>query len=77
MKIQVFAILKDYFDSEFALDTLPENISELKEVLCKLNPEAEAVLDISRFAVQDEFIESDYRLQANDTIIIIPPSSGG
>jgi len=77
MTIQVFAVLKDYFDKEFQLSGGIKNIAELKTQLTNQNPEAASVLDLCRFAVHDEFVEPNYPINSNDTICIIPPSSGG
>jgi len=77
MTIQVFAVLKDYFAKEFKLSESVKNIADLKQQLAAQNPEAANVLDLCRFAVDDEFVEPDYPLNNNDTICIIPPSSGG
>jgi molybdopterin synthase sulfur carrier subunit len=77
MTIQVFAVLKDYFDKEFRLSGDVKNISALKQQLATQNPQAANVLDLCRFAVHDEFVDNDYPINIHDTICIIPPSSGG
>lgn len=77
MTIQVFAVLKDYFQKEFQLQSNAKNIAELKQQLSLQNPEAANVLELCRFAVRDEFVNPDYPIQHHDTICIIPPSSGG
>ena len=77
MKIQVFAVLKEYFDKEFELAEDIEDIAALRDRLSVLNKEADAVLSISRFAINNEFVNPDHAIQANDTICIFPPSSGG
>jgi len=77
MKIHVYATLKDYFSSEFELQTVAHNTDELKRHLVQINDQAEQILDSCRFAVEDGFIDNDYKLKENDTVIIIPPSSGG
>ena len=77
MTIEVFAVLKDYFDKEFQLQSSAKNIAELKLQLSLQNPEAANVLELCRFAVCDEFVDPDYSINTNDTICIIPPSSGG
>jgi molybdopterin synthase sulfur carrier subunit len=77
MTIQVFAVLKDYFDKEFEISGSIKNISDLKQQLASRNPEAANVLELCRFAVHDEFVDNDYFVNTNDTICIIPPSSGG
>ena len=77
MTIEVFAVLKDYFDKEFQLQSSAKNIAELKQQLAAQNPEAANVLELCRFAVRDEFVDQNYPLTTHDTISIIPPSSGG
>lgn len=77
MTIEVFAVLKDYFDKEFQFQSSAKNIAELKQQLALQNPEAANVLELCRFAVRDEFVNSDFNINPNDTISVIPPSSGG
>ena len=77
MKIQVFAVLKDYFDREFELHDNITDAASLRERLVQQNPSAAAILSICRFAVNDEFIDNDFQFKENDTIYIIPPGSGG
>lgn len=77
MKIEVFAALKDYFDSKFEIAANASSIEAVKAILANLQPAAVDILDSCRFAVNDEFIDNDFQLQESDTISIIPPSSGG
>ncbi|WP_295648753.1 MoaD/ThiS family protein [uncultured Mucilaginibacter sp.] len=77
MKIQVFAVLKDYFDKEFELGAEVGDIASLQSELVRLNPSAKGILQLCRFAVYDEFVDNDFRIEKNDTICIFPPSSGG
>lgn len=77
MKVQVFATLKDHFETEFDVDDGLTNVSSLQAYLESLRPAAASLLDRCRYAVQDEFVNKDYQLKENDTIFIIPPSSGG
>ena len=77
MKIQVFALLKDHFEKEFEVKEQFTDIVSLKKHLAALQPTATNVLEKCRFAVHDEFINQDYQLTENDTVCIIPPSSGG
>lgn len=55
----------------------PSSIAELRSFLVQINPNSEAVLNSSRFAVADEFVGNDHKLNDNDNISIMPPSSGG
>jgi molybdopterin synthase sulfur carrier subunit len=77
MRVQVFAVLKDYFEKEFELEEQVHELQALKARLIQHNPAAASILHICRFAVRDEFIDNDFQLQENDTIYIIPPGSGG
>lgn len=77
MRIKVFATLKDYYAPEFELETAARNLDDLKHLLLRINAQAAQLLDSCKFAVGDAFIEKDHKLKDNDTVIIIPPSSGG
>jgi len=77
MTIQVFAVLKEHFDKEFELNADITDIAGLQNHLSKLNTEAGGILQISRFAVNNQFVDQDYIIKANDTICVFPPSSGG
>ena len=77
MRIHVYAALKDYFSPEFELEAVAHNTDELKQRLLDINGQAGKILDSCRFAVEEGFIENNYKLKENDTVIIIPPSSGG
>jgi sulfur-carrier protein len=77
MKIHVYAALKDYFTPEFELAGLVSNTDELRARLVEINGQAEVLLSGCRFAVEEGFIDNDFKLKEHDTVIIIPPSSGG
>lgn len=77
MKIHVYAGLKDYFQPEFFLAGEVNNTDELKARLLVINDQAGALLSSCRFAVEEGFIDNQFKLKENDTVIIVPPSSGG
>jgi molybdopterin converting factor small subunit len=77
MTIQVYAILKDYFDTSFTVDKTVNNIEALNNIMIERNPSAAAILAGCRYAVNDTFVDNLFQLQPNDNIHIIPPSSGG
>jgi molybdopterin synthase sulfur carrier subunit len=77
MKVQVFAVLKDHFDKEFEIEENISDAAELRSFLIQSRPGAEAILNNCRFAVNDEFVDLNFKLQSYDTVTIIPPSSGG
>lgn len=77
MTIQVYAALKDYFDPEFEITEPIGSVEELRHFLLTRNPGAGNIMPVCRFAVNDEFVDSQFQLHAHDAIHIIPPSSGG
>ena len=77
MRLEVFAVLKDYFASSFTLDKRVDSIHSLKQELMRMKPAATGVLTSCRFAVNNEFVQEDYKLNENDVISVLPPSSGG
>ncbi|TAH03373.1 MAG: MoaD/ThiS family protein [Sphingobacteriales bacterium] len=77
MTIQTFAALKDYFSTPYEVLENLSLISDLKTYLIQQNSDAENILNLSRFAVNDTFVDLDFEIKKNDTICIIPPSSGG
>lgn len=77
MKVTVYAVLKDYFDPSFVVEEKLSSIEELKLKLEQINPEAATVLNASRFAVKDEFVNMDFKIKEDDDISILPPASGG
>ena len=77
MKIYTYAILKDYFDKEFVVEEQFATVQELNNFLTQQNPAATAILSACRYAVKDNFVTDDFVLSKEDSIHIIPPSSGG
>jgi len=78
MKIQVFAVLKDYYSESFEINNPQiDTIQELKNELIKINDSASQIINACRFAINEEFVSGNFQLKANEHIYIIPPSSGG
>jgi sulfur-carrier protein len=78
IKIICFAGLRKYFGSETTVQvgsgsTYSKVIDELKAI----NPEASEILLSCRIAVNEEFISLDEPIKSENTIFLIPPSSGG
>ena len=77
MKIKVFAALKDYFDKDFLLEEDLKTVEDLKAHLAQQQPQSVALLNLCRFAIDDEFVALSHLIKQNDEISVIPPSSGG
>jgi molybdopterin converting factor small subunit len=72
----MYALYKDYYERKFEIPPVP-TIAQLREELLKINPSAKDVLTLARFAVNNNFIDEQFILSADDTVAVIPPSSGG
>ena len=77
LNIRVFAVLKDYLEEEFTIEVSDNTVEGLKNQLILKNPEIQNILHSCRFAVNNVFISDSSSFKQNDTIYIIPPSSGG
>jgi hypothetical protein len=77
MKIFVYAGLKDFFLPEFELTEDVANIDQLRACLLGINAQAGKLLAACRFAVEEGFIDNTYKFKAHETVIVVPPSSGG
>jgi len=77
MKIESYAIARDYFGRSFEVEETVPDIASLRELLAIKNPAAASLLKNTRFAVNDEFIDDSFQLNPADHVSIIPPSSGG
>ena len=77
MKIITYANLKDYFSKEFVVDEPVRTIDELQHYLTARNPASKDLLSACRYAVDNHFIADDYLLTQDESVHIIPPSSGG
>ena len=77
MRIQVFAVLKNFYKKEFELKAKVHTISDVRRHLGLVNPNAATVLKLCRFAIEDEFVSDQYQLTGKEHIVVIPPSSGG
>ena len=75
---KVFSILNDHFQEGFNLELeSPKSIEQVKHQLQQLKPDVAPILDCSRFASDDAFLDADHVLQNDQTLFILPPSSGG
>jgi hypothetical protein len=77
MTIHVYAGLKDYFSPEFELPDDVYDIDALRACMLAINDQAGNLLAACRFAVEDGFIDNTYKFKAHETVIVVPPSSGG
>ena len=78
IKITAFGIAKDIIGQREKELEVPEklSISALKNLLTSQYPEFEALASLS-FAVEEEYREDGFEIEAGQEVIIIPPVSGG
>ena len=79
VKVLCFAQLRDQFGaSEFTV-SLPSNATgrELLDALRGRSPRIGPLLDVSRLAVNQEYVAANVRLQDGDEVVVISPVSGG
>lgn len=78
IKIICFAGLRKYFGNEATVTVeTGASYSNVIDELKIINPEATEILSSCRIAVNEEFITLNELLKPENTIFLIPPSSGG
>ncbi|MDD2303558.1 MAG: MoaD/ThiS family protein [Prolixibacteraceae bacterium] len=78
IKIVCFAGLRKYFGSETSVFVEDgASYSGVIDALKALNPEATEVLPSCRIAVNEAFVALNEPIKNENTIFLIPPSSGG
>lgn len=76
--IHVFAVLKESFEEQFEMKIPTEtSCTSLLELLGKQQPPTKGLLAKCRIASEEAILDDDCTFNHNDTIYIIPPSSGG
>jgi molybdopterin synthase sulfur carrier subunit len=78
IKIICFAGLRKYFGNETTVE-VEDGVSYSKVIdgLKGINPEAAEVLSGCRIAVNEEFVQLGDTMKSENTLFLIPPSSGG
>ena len=79
IKIEAFAILKDLFGQELLEYQLPDGTSagKMLEILSTNFPDSEQILNVTRVAYRDEYLNQDEVLIEGESYALIPPVSGG
>ncbi|TGL55838.1 MoaD/ThiS family protein [Leptospira kemamanensis] len=80
MKVEIlfFAALKDFFPSKQEKEIEANTtVTTLKELLCKENPNATKILNVSRVSINQRISKDSDLIPNNAVLAILPPSSGG
>ena len=76
MKILCFAHLSEQIGlSSLELELGPMTVTAFVEVFKQLYPNA--MLDQVMVAVNEQFVDEEHLIEANDTVALLPPVSGG
>ncbi|MBI4343298.1 MAG: molybdopterin converting factor subunit 1 [Candidatus Omnitrophica bacterium] len=79
VNVLLFAQLRGGFGTDELTASLPNEATgaELLAWLSQRNPTLAGLLDVSRLAVNCEYVSLDHRLQDGDEVVVMPPVSGG
>lgn len=79
VRVLCFAQLKDRLGGSGFVCTLPARATgrELIHALAERHPALGPLLDVSRLAVNAEYVSTDAALHHGDEVAVIPPVSGG
>jgi len=79
VNVLLFAQLRDGFGGDQLVAALPSGATgaDLLAWLSQRNPKLAGLLEVSRLAVNCEYVSVDHRLQDGDEVVVIPPVSGG
>jgi len=79
VNVLLFAQLRDGFGGDELAASLPSGATgaELLEWLSQRNPKLAGLLQVSRLAVNCEYVPLEHVLQDADEVVVIPPVSGG
>jgi len=78
VRVNFYAILKDYFSSSIDLDIDEiRTVSAFKELIVRINKESESVVFSCRIAVNNVITGDHVNFADGDIVDLLPPSSGG
>jgi molybdopterin synthase sulfur carrier subunit len=79
VNVLLFAQLRDSFGGDQLVASLPSGATgaELLAWLSQRNPKLADLLEVSRLAVNCEYVSVGHRLQDGDEVVVMPPVSGG
>ena len=81
MKIKYFAWVKDLTNKDYEIieNDTPKDVDDLKKFLNTQYPNLNKYFskNIIRFAINQEYISTNQKLNSSDEIALFPPVSGG
>ncbi len=77
MKIRTFGVARDIMgNSVVEISEAPANVADLRKILGQLYPEMSNIKSYA-VAINENYAEDDEVINDGDTVVIIPPVSGG
>ena len=76
-KVMYFSILREKVGKREEEISFKGNVRELKSFIKNKYPEVSEIIESSRIAVNEEYVDESYIISDNDRIAFIPPVSGG
>ncbi|WP_461832101.1 molybdopterin converting factor subunit 1 [Aquifex sp.] len=77
VELRYFSILKEKLGKSSEILDFEGSVRELKEVLKEKYPQIESILESVKFAVNEEYVDDDFKIKKGDRVALIPPVSGG
>ncbi len=80
VEIQCYGILQQVCggsDRRVQVAALPATVAEILESLVRDVPDVRGYLNHTACAIGDRIVEHDTRLQPGETLVLLPPVSGG
>lgn len=80
VNVECFGILQQVCggpERTVRVTTLPATVADILASLAQEVPAARAYLPHTACAIGDEIVKRDARLQPGDTLVLLPPVSGG
>ncbi len=76
IEVVYFSVLRERLGEREEIE-FRGRIGELRELLKNRHPDVAGLIDMVRFAVNEEYVKEDYVLEGNEQVAVIPPVSGG
>lgn len=77
--VKLFAIYQEIYNQPELTLTVAENttVTDIFHMMLTEHPELSSWQEITRFAINMEFVPADTHLKNGDELVLIPPVSGG
>lgn len=76
-RVIYFSVLKEKLGISEEELKFRGSVAKLREVLKERHPEVAEIINRVKFAVNEEYVSEDHRIEGDERIAIIPPVSGG